>query len=159
MNVTITTDASYSKKHNRGTYAFFITSNLGRTSQSGVLRKKCSTPSEAELKCIINSLVFLSKQKDLFDKCKNIYINTDSLNCIHIWNNDNQSIYKYKLRPLQHLMKKPMKDIKRMFKDKSIELRHIKAHVSTDTKREWVNDFCDKAAKTEMGILIDKLEK
>lgn len=158
MNVTITTDASYSKKHNRGTYAFFITSNLGRTSQSGVLRKKCSSPSEAEFKCIVNALVFLSQQT-WFDKVKNVYVNTDSMNAIHVWNHDLKSIKRYGITKLKKMMFSPRVQVRSLYKGKKIELRHVKAHVGTDTKREWVNDFCDKAAKTEMGILIDKLEK
>lgn len=159
MNITITTDASFSSKYKRGTYAFFITCNIGRMSQAGALRKKCNSPTEAEIKCIINALSFVYQQKELFSKCKNIYINTDSLNSIHIWNADNQSIYKYRLRGLASQLSLDIHKLKKLFKGKTIELRHVKAHVSTDTKREWVNDFCDKAAKTEMGVLIDKLSK
>lgn len=160
MNVTITTDASYSAKHNRGTYAFYISSNAGRMSKSGELRKKCSSPSEAEMKCIFNALVFLSQQDDIFSKCKDIHINTDSMNSIHIWKNDIAAIKKYGLRKLSKKMYGPRMQIKKLFVGKKIFLVHVKGHDDTNmANRSRANAMCDAAAKVEMGILIGKLEK
>ncbi len=159
MNVTITTDASFSKKHNRGTYAFFITSDLGRMSKSGALRKKCDSPSEAEMKCIFNALVFLSQQVDIFGKCKNIYINTDSMNVIHVWKHDAVAVRKYRLKHLNKIMHGPRMQIKSLYKGKKIELRHVKGHDDTNLEnRSRANAMCDNACKIEMGILINKLE-
>lgn len=158
MNITITTDASFSSKYKRGTYAFFITSNLGRMSRAGALRKSCRSPSEAEIKCIINALMFVKNNKELFDKCKNVYVNTDSLNSIHIWNGDKVAILKYRLRDLEMKLVTNIKHIKKAFMGKHIELRHVKGHSGVNDKRSYVNEFCDKAAKTEMGILISKIE-
>lgn len=158
MNITITTDASFSSKYKRGTYAFFITSNLGRMSQAGALRKSCRSPSEAEIKCIINALTFVRNNKELFDKCKNVYVNTDSMNSIHIWNDDRQLIIRYKLFKLSLQLNKLIRKLKKDYRKKSIELRHVKGHSGVNDKRSYVNEFCDKAAKVEMGILINKIE-
>ena len=159
MNVTITTDASYSAKHNRGTYAFYISSNAGRMSKSGELRKKCSSPSEAEMKCIFNALVFLSQQEDIFSKCKDVHINTDSMNAIHIWKHDKVAIRKYRLKNLSKMMHGPRMQIKKLFSGKKIFLVHVKGHDDTNmASRSRANAMCDAAAKVEMGILINKLE-
>jgi len=160
MNVTITTDASFSKTHNRGTYAFFISSNMGRMSKSGILRKKCNSPSEAEMKCILNALTFLAQQKDIFEKCKNIYVNTDSMDSIHLLQGDMKAINKYRLRPLMDKMLIPRREVLRLFKNKKIDFRHVKGHNDSSTEnRSRANVMCDNAARIEMGILIKKLEK
>jgi ribonuclease HI len=160
MNVTITTDASFSIKHHRGTYAFFISSNLGRMSKSGVLRKKCESPSEAEMKCIINALVFLSQQVDIFSKCKDIYINTDSMNAIHMWNKDKASISKYKIFNLSKKMEHSLNEARKLVKGKNVWIKHVKSHDDTNTaNRSRANAMCDNACRVEMGILISKLEK
>jgi ribonuclease HI len=156
MNITITTDASFSKEYNVGTYAFYITSNEGRCSMSGAFKKSCKTPSEAEIKCIINALTFISSQPSLLNKCKCIFINTDSMNAIHIFENDRHAIRKYKLNNIKYLQTS-VKKVMKLYVGKEIHFRHVKAHKDTDTPRTWVNDFCDKAAKIEMGILINKI--
>ena len=159
MNVTITTDASYSAKHNRGTYAFYISSNAGRMSKSGELRKKCDSPSEAEIKCIINALVFLSQQHDIFSKCNDIHINTDSMNAIHVWKNDMVAIRKYGIKKLSKKMHGPMMQMKKLFSGKKIFLMHVKGHDDENmASRSKANAMCDRVAKIEMGILINKLE-
>lgn len=160
MNVTITTDASFSRTHQRGTYAFFISSNLGRMSKSGVLRKTCISPSEAEMKCIINALVFLSQQVDIFLKCKDIYINTDSMNSIHMWNKDKVSIKKYKLFKLSEKLEHSLKQTRALVKGKNVWINHVKSHDDSNTaNRSRANALCDNACRIEMGILINKLTK
>lgn len=159
MNITITTDASFSKKYQKGTFAFYITSNAGSFSMSGELKKTCHCPSEAEIKCIVNSLAFVSQNAELFKKCKFIYVNTDSMNAIHVWEEDKPKIKKYRLKHLMQQFGKSIDKTKKLFDGKRIELRHVKAHTETDDKRSYVNDLCDKAAKAEMKLLIDKLEK
>lgn len=158
MNITLTTDASYSYKHKVGSYAFYITCNLGRMSKSGALKKECACPSEAEMKCIINALTFISECPDLFSKCKDVFVNTDSMNAIHVFEDSKVNIKKYRLKKYLYLQARYNK-VKSIFGDRRIDFRHVKAHSGKDDKRSWVNEFCDKAAKEQLHLLIDKLEK
>ncbi len=129
-------------------------------SKSGVLRKKCNSPSEAEMKCIINALTFLSQQVDIFSKCKDIYINTDSMNAIHIWNKDRASISKYKIFKLSKKMEHALNAARKLVKGKNVWIKHVKGHDDASVEnRSRANAMCDNACKIEMGILISKLEK
>lgn len=155
MNCTITTDASFSNKYGVGTYAFWIISNLGRHTKSGVLRTTSASASQAEMKCICNALYFISQKKDVMEKVKRIFINTDSMNAIHLFTQDTKAIQRWGLK------KKSYKNIyqryaiiAKAFEGKQIEYNHIKAHKSTSTPATWVNDWCDRAAKAEMNKKI-----
>lgn len=149
MLATINTDASYSKLTKQATYAFWIKTDRYTIKRSGVIRTLCDTSTEAELKCIINALYTISVQTGITE----IILNTDSLNSIHILTKDIKSIRQFKL----HWGDKYLKIAQSIIKDVKINYRHVKAHTDIDSKRIYVNDWCDKAAKEEMGKLL-KLE-
>jgi len=163
MNVTVTTDASFSKKYNFGSYAFWITSNLGRIQRSGVLRDSLADSSQAEMKAICNALFFIFKhQEELYMKATNIYINTDSMNSIHLFTGDKKMIRKYHL-----LNRKSDKKIFEKFiyieklyhlRNKKIIFRHIKAHDGTATPDKYVHDWADQAAKAALQTKLNKLK-
>jgi ribonuclease HI len=159
MTVTINTDASFSAHQNRGTYAFWIRSNEGKISRSGILRGYCKRAEVAEFKCIINALHSLihSEWKDI----ERIVINTDCLNVIHLLNDHRKAIRRYRLRSWGEPLVKKFKEIKgesRLSRN-AIDIRHVKAHVSTESPRQWVNDWCDTNAKMQMNKLLIKLDK
>jgi hypothetical protein len=138
MLCTINTDASYSPISKRAAYAFWIVSNNFTIKKSGLFKGLCQKPEEAELKSILN-------------------INTDCLNAIHILTFDKKSIKKYKLDWGKYYFKMYLKYTKN--KSFKVEFRHVKAHNDTDTSRTWVNDWCDKQAKTELRKTYKKDEK
>lgn len=146
MLATINTDASYSKLTKQATYAFWIKTDNYTIKRSGVIKTLCDTSTEAELKCIINALYVLSQQTGI----TKIIINTDSLNSIHILTKDIKKIRKYSLHWGDRFMKMSLS----LTKEIVVEYRHVKAHKDTDTKRTYVNDWCDKAAKEEMGKIL-----
>lgn len=160
MNCTISTDASYSKKYYRGTYAFWITSNLGRVQKSGILRSSMNRPEVAEMMCICNSLSYLLKNEELLKTIKNIYINTDCLNAIHLFTGNIRAIRKYKLqsKSFSKVLVIYFK-LTALLKDKKIEFRHIKSHEHTETPRNYVNDWVDKECGKQMEILLKKYRK
>lgn len=155
MNVTITTDASYSPQFKVGAYAFWIACDQGRYMHAGPLKEKVSRPEEAEFKCIINSLHFL---KGLNLKVTNLYINTDCLNVIHLVNNDTAAIKKYHLKWGHPLLLKYHALLSRA-KFGNVTMRHVPAHVATETKRQWVNDWCDRMAKKYLNLELEKTKK
>jgi len=159
MNVTLNCDASFSNRYSMGTYAFWIVSNLGRITGSGPLRNRCNDSTEAEIKCILNALTMITMNFDLMVHVKAIYVNTDSLNAIHLLSGDEKAIKKFHLKKYNHIASK-YNTIKKKLKGKDIYFSHVKAHSDIDTKRSWVNDWLDKAAKEEMGkLLITKTKK
>jgi ribonuclease HI len=158
MNVTINTDASFSNKHKVGTYAFWIVSNLGRITMAGPLNKQCTDSTDAEMKSILNALTAVSWNQELMAKAKTIYVNTDSMNAIHLFNDDKEAVKKFRLKSHNHLVVK-FKLLKTLFTGKTIFFSHVKAHHDTDSKRSWVNDWLDTAAKEEMGRLLLIKEK
>jgi len=158
MNVTINTDASFSKQYNRGTYAFWIVSNRFVIQRAGILRKKCSRPEIAEFRCIINAIHVLGKQNCV--GIKKIIINTDCLNVIHLINKDKSAIARYRLASFGSMLVFRFEEVIRSHKLHKIpiEIRHVRSHTGVDDARSYVNEWCDTEAKAQMNILINQLE-
>jgi len=150
MLVTINTDASFHPSLKYGAYAFWAICDDFKITKSGVFRKKCQTPDDAEAKCIINALtVILKAHKGI----KKIIINTDSLNAIAYLKKDEKHIHKYglsmsKMRQFQQcLVFLPIMGVE-------IEYRHVKAHSGVNDKRSYVNEWCDSEAKKQLRKTI-----
>lgn len=157
MVVTINTDASFSRKYKVGSYAFWIKCNEFDIKKSGILRKKISRAENAEFRCIINALHNLFTQKTK-DRIGLIVINTDCMNVIHLINDDKLAMRKYDLGSwgrhmvlTYNLLRSKHKHLKTR-----IEFRHVKAHKEIEEGREFMNDWCDKEAKKQLGDYIEK---
>ncbi len=146
MLVTINTDASFHPSLKYGAYAFWAICDDFKITKSGVFRKKCVDPTDAEAKCIINALTVILKAHKGITK---IIINTDSLNAIAFLTKDKNHIRRYglsnsKLRQFQqYLSYLPIGKIQ-------IEYRHVKAHSGVDDRRSYVNEWCDAEAKRQL---------
>lgn len=146
MLVTINTDASFHPSLKYGAYAFWAICDDFKITKSGVFRKKCVDPTDAEAKCIINALTVILKAHKGITK---IIINTDSLNAIAFLTKDKNHIRRYglsnsKLRQFQqYLSYLPIGKI-------TIEYRHVKAHSGVDDRRSYVNEWCDAEAKRQL---------
>lgn len=161
MVVTINTDAAYHHELEIGTFAFWIASDAGKITKSGVLKGTVKDPDEAEIKAIINALFVVCKQRQkkwkAFDK---IVFNTDSMNAIHVLTYDKGEIAKYRLQGLAPLRKKfyAILHSSPLFRAK-LKFIHVKAHVSTDSNRRWVNQWCDDEAKKRLHYIVGKSKK
>jgi len=157
MVVTINTDASFSRKHQVGSYAFWIKCDEFNIGKSGMLKKRVSKPQIAEFRCIINSLHTLFTTKTV-DRIGFIVVNTDCLDVIHLINDDKVAIRNYNLASWgNHLVQ--TYDLLRTRHKKlkiKIEFRHVKSHTDTDTGRTFVNDWCDKEAKKHIQEYLTK---
>ncbi|MES2395629.1 MAG: RNase H family protein [Bacteroidota bacterium] len=145
MLVTINTDASWSPKNKVGTFAFWVVSNQGKIAKAGLLKGEIRTPDHAELSCIANAIHCLMVQKWGITK---IIINTDSLNSIHILNDDKKLMKWYGLK--DHRFQVIRKVILQKLNGVKFECRHIKSHQNTATPRAWVNEWCDQEAKKQL---------
>lgn len=142
MIVTINTDASFSKKHERGTYAFWIICNEFKVTMSGIIKKRCVRPEIAEYRAIINALhVLLTAQTN--KKITRIIINTDCLNVIHLFNRDKEKIMRYNLASWGNHLTLMAETMLRQYgiKKESVDIRHVKSHENTDTPRNFVNQW------------------
>ncbi len=162
MIVTITTDASFNKKLEIGTYAFWITSNEGRIKMSGKLRGKMMHSTHCEMACIVNALSVVTMQ-DWMKSVTRIIINTDSMNAIHLFTKDKKAIKRYRLHANADFKKKSISIVhhfhntKMKFKFKNaFTFCHVRAHEHTDTARNYVNDWADRMAKEEMSKYIEE---
>lgn len=144
MNITINTDASFKSdgKLKAAGYAFWITSNLERIKKWGVL-KEAFDPHTSECYCVGNALhtvLFTYKNID------NLFINTDSKSTIRNLQKNKKDIKKCH-HPCYLEVWNLIQKIKQKNKNCKIIFRHVKAHSHTNTKRNWVNDWCDKMSK------------
>lgn len=159
MILTINTDASFNRRKEVGTYAFWIVCDEFKLKMSGALRKKCTRPEIAEYQCLINALhvAFKMPRKR---KITRLIVNTDCLNVIHLAMEHKVAIKAYKLDNWgRHLTIKFHKMLESNGISKNqLDMRHIKSHQHTDTSRNWVNQWCDDAAKFEMNKLLQNLK-
>ncbi len=147
MIVTVNTDASFSREHERGAYAFWIKSDEFKIQKSGMLKEKIARAEIAEFQCLINALWALADE-DVLQKTKRIIVNTDCLNVIHLLQYNEAAIKRWGLLKWGegYRDKLEMTAMGR-FKNATIEYRHVKAHETTGTAKTWVNDWCDRKAK------------
>lgn len=161
MNITINTDASYCNSTKVGGYAFWITTNIGRYKKYGELKNTTNNSTEAELKAIANSLEYL-KRLGFVDITK-VYINTDSLGAITSINNsinnlNGQSVLcKYIVKTMYDIVRQSNLRLTRLGLKNIFNLRHVKAHNYTGSRRTYVNEWCDEHAKISMRNLRNNL--
>ena len=157
MLVTINTDASFHPALKFGAYAFWAVSDEFKITKSGVFKRKCINPDDAEAKCIINALkvVLLSHVS-----ITRVIVNTDSLNAIALLKYDRVHMRKYMGKNMQmwsHIRKAYMKVLHESKNKVAIEFRHVKAHTGINDKRSYVNDWCDLEAKKQLRSVSSKI--
>jgi ribonuclease HI len=156
MNVTIMTDASFSRVHRKGSYAFYIKSDKGTISRDGMLRGDTKHALVAEIKAIYNAVYHLIFKSGWMEEVSVIYVNTDCMNAIHLLTKDKKNIEKYNLKHhkeqmrICNLFSNMMRDHAKGIK---INFYHVKAHQHTDTPRNYVNDQLDQKAKKHISKL------
>lgn len=158
MVVTINTDASFSRYHEIGSYAFWIKCDEFNIGKSGLLKKRVSRPEIAEFRCVINALhtLFTTKTKERIGL---IVVNTDCMNVIHLINNDKEAIQRYRLGSWgRHLVQTyDLLRMKHKHMRTKIEFRHVKAHNENDQSgRSFINDWCDNEAKKHIAEYKEK---
>lgn len=142
--VTVTTDASFDHEHSLGAFAYWISFDGGRIRHSGRLRTPPKNAECAELMAIGNALhaVLSSTQILSFDF---LVINTDSTGAMNriIYPNGN-NLAEFCFDILQAIRKK-FSLPKHFYK-----IKHVKAHLHTNTPRHYVNEWCDREAKIHL---------
>lgn len=161
MLCTINTDASFHPIHKVGAYAFWAVSNEFKIQKAGYLRDLCKDPTEAEINCIINAFHVIVNSNSNITK---IIFNTDSKNAISVFENQRKQIHKYNLFRWKDKRKKfkglikHYRNITKSNRNIEVEFRHVKAHSGVKDARSYVNEWCDKNAKTYLWKRINQLK-
>lgn len=162
MVITVNTDASFSRNHQIGAYAFWINSDNFKIQQSGMLRKKVTDPTHAECMCILNALHVVFQQENL-SKVYMIIVNTDSMNAINVFTSNKKNIHKYGIKKHWQKYHGRFQLIRFSRGEKvariRIDFRHVKAHSGINDRRSHVNEWCDREAKKHMGERLKQIDK
>jgi ribonuclease HI len=146
--VTLFTDASYSQRLRRGTWAAWAKCNGVTMRRSGILRDEMSGSTHAEVAAIANGLVAVKQAfGDVVDK---VIVQSDSLNGLVVIRNRSE-----KNNPISHIAV----FIRNFAQNNNweLDLRHVKAHKGNATPRNAVNTACDVECRRQMGLLLEQL--
>lgn len=151
--ITVNTDAGYFPIDKVGSFAYWIKGGDMHLHGSGLFKTKCAGPWQAEMQAIINALHVLKKQNH--PPIIGFIFNTDNLNARpgKSGNSLRQTLQKLikefkddaKKKMGKEEFGKAMKNVKQY-----AIFRHVPAHDNTDTKRTWVNDWCDRQCKARL---------
>ena len=144
------TDASHNTEYKIGTWAMWAKLNGMTERYSGILKQSAPTSNYAELCAIANGLVVIKKVFNPPADTK-IIIQSDSIAALEtIRKYTSKSLFMQKVVIYIHELKYQSGWI--------LDLRHVKGHEGTKTKRSAVNTWCDKACKKQMGLALEALE-
>lgn len=151
--ITINTDASFSKEHKVGGFAFYIVCDRFKIFKGGMFRVNPVNPMEAEMMCMANTIYTLTIQKDL-PSTNLIVINSD---CLYSFD----KIGRKKPHPIGKKVANLLRElrIKTSYLDvikPKFEFRHVKAHTGNKNGRSLANEWCDKEAKKWMRKAINQ---
>jgi len=157
VNITINTDASFCPHHKVGGYAFWIVCNNGRLKMSGEL-KSVNNSLDAETQALANAVYALRNSNLITGKVDFIYINSDCKQMfVRIGKNNRDEVGRFIAKNLSYILKKGKMPYHG--NNKRYDLRHVKAHTHTKTKRNWVNNWCDVEAKKHMQAQRNKIKQ
>jgi ribonuclease HI len=157
MWVTINTDASFHPSAKIGGYAFWIVYNGIRIKAAGSFKEPAVDPTECELRCILNCLHVLGKTDW---HLSGVYLNTDSLNSIYLLTGNAEAYNRYNLKRYKKYRKAFNKIAQSpRFKSVNFNLHHVPAHSDDNSKRTYVNNWCDEQAKAAMKAALQVIKK
>lgn len=150
ISFTINTDASFSRKFRRGAGAYWIKGDNDFSARgSFMFKQELHSSFIAELLTFERAFQEVNKVVHPGHRGATIlFVNTDSMFVINVL----QGTAKIKSPRNRHVVLA----IQHAIKDYKVIPRHVKAHTEDLTEaRTWVNDWCDKAAKSEMIKELD----
>lgn len=109
---------------------------------SGVFKGKMDNPTIAELRCIFNALHYVRKN---MPEVSEILVNTDCDSAIKILTNEH-------LSKKAHIKSEQMyfKDFVQSNPGLKVIFKHVKGHSKNKDARSFVNQWADKAVRTEL---------
>lgn len=138
---TVNTDASYYDKTGIGAYAFWIFGNDGKKQGAGAFKGKfepAGGPTKCEILAIGNALAALENIGMKFDI---LIINTDSKDAARFFTNPHDTgdqATNYAKLIFKRLVKK---------RKAKFQFRYVAAHAGNMEGRNFVNEWCDLAAR------------
>jgi ribonuclease HI len=149
MRVDIVFDASYCPINKFGTYCFYVRQGDSFGFSSSGLLKKCSSPTEAELMALVNSLHALKKSV-LSGKVTFITIHSDCMNIFgKVSSSTENEIGVKAFETIIEIMQRT-----EGFKRHKIfyKMQHVKAHTGKQDKISRLNEYCHNQAKIQLNL-------
>lgn len=142
MIVTVMSDASFCPRTGASGWGAWAKSDRGNSSAGGNFSVRVSDAEEAEAKALAVA-VFLSFQWGVSKKRDHLVIQTDCKGVIHAFQNRRAS---------SRGVSEAVAYTKQLIKKEgcTYDIRHVKAHVPTRGKRNYINNVCDSIAKIYM---------
>jgi ribonuclease HI len=137
VTCTIFTDASFFPNTNKGAYACWIELQGKTYKHAKPFKEQIQDNNEAELKAIINALENL-KWTPTTTIIKKVRIITDSKLAIDLF-------YGFKVATKYIQLVEKLSQYNEYFE--KIELLHIHSHTKINSKKTYVNSWCDRQAK------------
>jgi len=149
ISYTINTDASFSHKYRRGAGAYWIKGDDYSSRKSFMFPQQLHSSFIAELLTFERAFQEVNKLVPVeYRGATILFVNTDSMFVVHTL----EGTVKSKSKKNQMIIKA----IQHAIKDYKVIPRHVKAHTDDLSEpRSWVNDWCDRAARSEMGKVLD----
>lgn len=138
---TINTDASYNHNKKIGGYGIWIKNDDFNIKVSGQFKSEVNDSNESEIKALINAF-YLLENKNVFDNI--IVVNCDNSVVRGIVNNN---VISERFKNEGKLLIEFIKKYKKVY------AKNIKGHKSNFNKRQFVNNWCDKASRQYINKL------
>lgn len=139
VNVTVSSDASFSYSDKVGGFAYQIKSNNGLIRKWGPFSDKIGNPTIAELRSLWNAL------DDLRQRNYKIQVLTINVDCEFIVKNMLDK--KRDRKPEIVKMSDKIAELLEELDYNTLNIKHVKAHSEITDSRRWVNDWCDRHSR------------
>ena len=151
---TVNTDASFSRFRRRAAWAYYIKGEDWHVKASGMFPEDIEILASqyAELRTFMKAMERVNDKVPEAERSNTmIYINTDCMFVIHVLN-------KKKVLNINHPNNRALvAEARKLIAGYKLIPRHVKAHTGNlTTARSYVNDWCDKAVRMEMGKAVYK---
>ena len=151
MLITLFTDASFSRRHGRGTWAAWFKANGATFRFSGIIRAQLTQSGDAELAALANGLVCVVRTlaPSANDKIIAQLDSAEAIGAVRFHNHP---------RPYVQAVLGHIAELRKRC-GFALDLRHVKGHRGDDTPRSAVNSWCDKECRRRMGELLASLAR
>ena len=146
MLVTLFTDASFSRRYKRGTWAAWFKADGKASRFSGTIVAALEQSGDAELAAFANGLFAVARTLGPVPGDK-IIAQMDSVEAITAVQTQDHP------RPYAKTVLAYIRNLQQTY-GFTLELRHVKGHNGTRTPRHAVNTWCDGECRRLMGLLL-----
>jgi ribonuclease HI len=152
MRATIIADASWCPNTHAAGYGYWIASDRGKQGGSGAIKDRVVNSIAAEMMALLNGLHDACR-RGLVGAKDEALLQTDCQAAIDAFNGVRKNISSQELELVAYLAVLQKKV------GFTVKFRHVKGHGAGDTARSFVNNTCDKLARSAMQRARAQLQR